>query len=89
MMQESEDWIDDQLGLAWWLVWFQFLLLTSFAASTYMGYLKDHSDVFGNFFTALMALQMYMTHEAAVVNRRSKHGEVCIAFNALLVVVSV
>lgn len=61
--------ISDALGLAWWMVWYQFLLLIAVSTSAVMGMLKQHSQLFGNLFAALFALQMYIAHEAAVLNR--------------------
>lgn len=67
--QELDDFISDELGLAWWMVWYQFLLLIAVSVSAVMGLLRHHAKIFGNFFAALFALQMYISHEAAILNR--------------------
>jgi hypothetical protein len=68
-VQNNKSFVSDELGLAWWMVWYQFFILIAVSISTTMGLLRQHAQVLGNFFTALFALQMVIAHDAAILNR--------------------
>ena len=40
--------IADQLGLVWWIVWYQFLLLVTIAVLAALGALKEGANILGN-----------------------------------------
>jgi hypothetical protein len=67
--QGNNHFASDKLGLAWWMVWYQFFILIAVSVCTVMDRLNQHTHVLGNFFTALFALQMVIAHDAAILNR--------------------
>lgn len=67
--------IADQLGLVWWIVWYQFLLLVTIAVLAALGALKEGATVLGNLLAAALALQAYFAQEASILVRYWKDFE--------------
>lgn len=67
--------IADSLGLPWWAVWYQFLLLVAIAVLASIGALRKSGTVLGNFLAASFALHTYLAHQAATLVRQLKDAD--------------
>jgi hypothetical protein len=66
LLQDTSDFIIvNTLGLPWWIVWYQFLLLVAITVLAIVGHLRVSAIVLGNFLAAAFALQAYIAHAAS------------------------
>jgi hypothetical protein len=66
LLQDTSDTIIVRtLGLPWWIVWYQFLLLVAITVLAIMGHLRASAIVLGNFLAAAFALQAYIASTAS------------------------
>jgi hypothetical protein len=73
-VQLLDDYLADELGLTWWMVWFNFALIVAVAASAAMRKLKQSSQVLSTLLGSLLALQMFQAHATAVFYRANEES---------------